>query len=282
MEKYHKTLSNDQFLIIYEKYAWLYRLNTGKKLSDTTVEEAFKEFTFEDMFMEYVNQISKDWSEAENIYWDENMEKFDVINYFVPDEKILIEKMWIKVKTETGYELHLASRSLRKRRWNELLVNLYRKGSSINKQILKRIDAGFTDNERLDSKNLEIQNQIHELNIRVSIYISPYEVKIRRTKTQYEYLLPYQYEIVDIEETVDYFLKGIKQITIKSFFNSDNNEKIFYLRTRGIPEKIAIVLSSLKDCYFKVDIESMLKEYNQQIRDSFQIIKKRKSQKIKL
>ncbi len=273
MNTYHKTLSDDEVIEIYKKYAWLYKLNTGKALSDTTIAEAMKEFTYEDMFMEYINQVSKEWSENESIYWDDNMIKFDVVNYFVPDEKIITDKTWIKLRTENGYEVHLASRSMRKRRWDELLLTLYKKGSTINKIILKRLASGITNNEKFEAKHLEIQNQIHELKIRKSINIKPYELKIRRTKTKFEYLLPYQYELFDVEETVDYFIQGVKQITIKSFFNSDNNDKIFYLRTRGIPEKIAIVLSSLKDCYFKVDIGSMLDEYNQQIRDTFQIVK---------
>ena len=274
MNTYHKTLTDEEVLNIYSKYSWLYRLHTRKNLADTTIAEALKEFTFDDMFMEYINQISSDWTQDENNYWEDNMAKFDFINYFVPDEKILTEKTWIKVRTENGYEIHLASRSVRKRRWDELLSVLYKKASTINKQIIKRLEAGITDNEKLESKTKDLENQIIEMRIRKSIYIKPYEVKIRRTKTRFEYLLPYQYEIIDVEETVDYYLGGIKQITIKSFFNSDNNDKIFYLRTRGIPEKIAIVLSSLKDCYFKVDIRAMFQEYNQQIRDSFQIIEK--------
>jgi hypothetical protein len=246
MNTYHKTLSDEEVTTVFAKYAWLYRLNTGKSLSNTTISEALKEFTFDDMFMEYINQVSVLWSESESIYWDDNMDKFDVVNYFVPDEKLITEKTWIKVPTENGYEIHLASRSTRKRRWDELLTNLYKKSTTINKQIVKRLQAGLVDNENLKAKDLEIQNQILEFKIRKSIHVKPYEVKIRRSKTVYEYLLPYQYELFDVEETV----------------------------TRGIPEKIAIVLSSLKDCYFKVDIAGMLQEYNQQISESFKIIEK--------
>ena len=274
MNTYHKTLSDEEVLKIYYQYSRLYKYNTGKNLEATTIEKAMKEFTFDDMFMEYVNQISDEWTEEQGIFWDDNMGMFDVENYFVPDEKIIGESTWIKVRTDNGYELHLAKRSIRKRRWNETITELLKQATKINIQLRKRINAGFLDNPKLELKNKEITAKINETYLRKSIGIQPYEVKIRRTKTTYEYLLPYQYEIMDVEETVDHFVNGIKQITIKSFFNSDNKDKIFYLRTRGIPEKIAIVLSSLKDCYFKIDIASMLEEYNKQIRDSFQIITK--------
>lgn len=270
--KTQNNLSKTDEILIYLNYEWYYNLNTGKKLSNTTIEEALKEFTFDDMFMEYVNQVSRNWSEKESIYWDDNMEKFDVQNYLVPDEKLINNKAWIKVRTENGYEVHYASRSMRKRRWNELLVDLLNKSSLITKQITKRLSNGILDNEKLDAKLKEIDTQIIELKIRESIKVKPYEVKIRRTKTKFEYLLPYQYEVIDVEETVESFLGGIKQITIKSFFNSDNEDKIFYLRTRGIPHKMAIVLSSLKDCYFKVDIVGMINEYNEQLKNSIQFI----------
>lgn len=273
MNTYHKTLTDEQVLTIYLKYSWLYKRHTGKNLSDTSISEAMKEFTFDDMFMEYVNQVSRDWNEKENIYWDDNMDKFDGENYFVPESKIIGESTWVKIRTENGYELHLAKRSLRKRRWDELILVQLKKLTSINKQITKRLNAGILDNSKLSSKSDEIENNLLELKIRKSIFVTPYEIKIRRTKTVYEYLLPYQYEIMDVEETVDYFIEGIKQITIKSFFNSDNKEKIFYLRTRGIPEKIAIVLSSLKDCYFKVDLKSMNEEYHKQLQESYQRFK---------
>lgn len=274
MNTYHKILTDEQVLKIYYQYSRLYRLNTGKNLADTSIAEAMKEFDFDDLFMEHVNQVSKEWTDEQSIFWDDNMAMFDVENYFVPDEKIIGESTWIKVRTGNGYELHLAKRSIRKKRWNEIIIELLKQSSSLNVKLRKRIDAGFLDNPKLEAKEKEITAKINEAYIRKSIMVPPYEVKIRRTKTTYEYLLPYQYEILDVEETVDHFVNGIKQITIKSFFNSDTKDKIFYLRSRGIPEKIAIVLSSLKHCYFKVDIASMWQEYNQQIRDSFQIISK--------
>jgi len=274
MKTYHKTLTDEQVLKIYSQYSRLYWLNTKKTLQNTTIEEAMKEFDFNDMFFEYVNQVSKDWTEEQGVFWDDHMDMFDVENYFVPDKKIIGESTWIKLKTTNGYELHLAKRSLRKRRWNEVITELLKQSTRINIQIRKKLDAGILDTKKLESKSKEIKAELDEAYIRRSIGIPPYEVKIRRTKTTYEYLLPFQYEIMDVEETVDNFVNGIKQITIKSFFNSDNKDKIFYLRTRGIPEKIAIVLSSLKDCYFKIDIASMWEEYNQQIRNSFQVISK--------
>ncbi len=274
MNTYHKTLTDEQVIKIYSQYSRLYWLNTGKKLADTTIAEAMKEFDFNDMFYEYINQVSKGWTEEQSVFWDDNMAMFDVENYFVPDEKIIGESTWIKVKTPQGYELHLAKRSVRKRRWEEIITELLNQATRLNIQHRKRLDAGILDNSKLEAKHEILTTKMNEAYIRKSIGIAPYEVKIRRTKTTYEYLLPYQYEIMDVEETVEHFVNGIKQITIKSFFNSDNKDKIFYLRTRGIPEKIAIVLSSLKDCYFKVDIASMWQEYNQQISDSFQIIEK--------
>lgn len=274
MNTYHETLTDEKVLKIYASYSRLYFLHTGKRLADTTIDEAMKEFTFDDMFMEHINQVSQHWTQEEEYYWEDNMKMFDAENYFVPKEKTLSEGKWIKLRTENGYEVHFAKRSVRKRRWNELIIEAYNQLSTINRKITKEIKLGNSAYEKMDAKGKLLQQKILEYKIRQSIGIPPYEIKIRRTKTQFEYLLPYQYEMFDVEDTIENFIGGVKQITIKSFFNSDNKDKIFYLRTRGIPEKIAIVLSSLKDCYFKVDIASMLQEYNQQIRDSFQIIEK--------
>ena len=113
------------------------------------------------------------------------------------------------------------------------------------------------------SKIDNLQKQLVELAVRMLIELKPYEIKISRTKSQIEYYLPYQYEIVDnIEMYSNAYIATTTGLSIKSLYTSENNDAVFYLRSRGISERTARIMAAFKQTYFKVNMDEAINEYN--------------------
>jgi len=230
-------------------YATYYILHTGKRLE--TIEDLIDailddEFTWEDVFYERMNHLGMDYDTER--YWEDNMEKFSFENYFATDEKSVGDGHWIKVRTEKGYEVHWAKRSVRKPRFMEKLEAINRK----------------MRNPKITAEGMKpMLAEIDEIKMRHLIGMRPYEVYYYRTRTQKRYLLPYQYELANIDDHVSYIMDNVPTVKVRKLFTAKNNDQIFYLRSRGIPENLAIVMSNLKQCYFVVDMEESIKLYNE-------------------
>ena len=244
VEQLKKFLESDSV----RTYRLFYYHNTGKRLE--TVEQIIdaivdEKFTFEDVFMERMNHIGMTYNEE--CYWEDNMEKFDYKVYF-PEDKNVGSGSWIKVKTETGYEVHWAKKSTRKYRWREKMEDHMKKSiSGMNADRLKKHSEALT-----------------ELTLRWKIGLPLYEVFYYRTKTKKAYVTPDQYEICDVDEVIGWLMDKVPTVKVKSLFTAVNKEVIFYMMQRGIPKQLAMVMSNLKQCYFTVDVEKSLKLYNEQ------------------
>ncbi len=262
------------YLLCFKK---AYYIQTGKKLETVdqiidTINEGV--FEFEDVFTTYLDQCCNEIGEEDSYFLDYNIERFNCENYFPSSNKKVNEGKWIKLRTSVGFEVHFARTSNRKRRFSEELEKIEKKLSSLfNSQLKglqdsnKKVDEVITPAKK--KKAEELQNQISELRVRMLIGLRPYEVRINRTKTKVEYYHPYQYEIVeDIQEFSDAYVNKITGVNVKSLYTSQNEDAVFYLRSRGISERAARMLALLKQTYFIVDMNKAIDEYNRQIREA--------------
>lgn len=253
--------SSDEEVIRLLKFAsfncfkLFYLLQTGNRLeTQNQLIEGIKEgtFTLEDLFLEYINHL--DFTEDQNEYWGENIEKFDFNVYFPKENKKVGEGAWIKVYTDSGYEVHWANKSKRK----DYISREYKKTS--NKRLLRELNK--------EKVALHL-NKLKELEIRLKIGLEPYEVYYYRTKTQKQHLTTDKYEYLgdDIERIINYIMNRVSTVKVRSLFSSSNKDQIFYLRSRGIPKQLAMLMSNLKQCYFKVDLKETVELYNSKLEE---------------
>lgn len=223
------------------------------------------EITMEDVFIDYIDRILKQLTYNHEICWDDNMDMFGVENFF-PNmyNKSVGDGSWIKIRNKDGYEIHFAKKSKRKTRYSELIQGCGEKINKLN-------TCNYASNKIKDV--LAKMESLRELQlcygILLAINIPVYEVVIKRTKSKSEYYTPYQYEIVsDVSEITDYYLSKIDCVNMVSFLDSDNEDKIFYLTSRGISREVAVIMASLNQSYFVVNINKALDKFNKQIKDS--------------
>jgi hypothetical protein len=218
-----------------------------------------EEFSFEeDIWGGYLDEVLDGMEEIHAEYFDNNIQKFDCEIYFPNENKLLPEGGgWIKIRTETGFEVHFARKAVRLRRWTELIERELR-----------------STKRNLKTKNLEnaskfLNDSTPELMIRNRISLQPYEVYIYKTKSQKAYLMPDEYELVDdIDQFAEAYMNSITGVRTKGLYTSQNKDAVFYLQSRGIPKKVAEVMASLKQMYFTVNMEEALEEYNKQWKDA--------------
>ncbi len=259
------------YLVLFQK---AYLIQTGKKL--TTVDQLVDlikagEFTFDDVFATHLEVCLDGIDEESEIYFDYNMEKFDRENYFPDRNKRIDDGAWIKIRTENGFEIHYAKKSHRKRRFEEEVCALQKKHmNSLNKSIkaLTSITKEYkARSEKATAKEKELGIKTMELRIRDIINLQPYEIRINRTKTQVEYYLPYQYEIIkDIAEFSEAYVNEVPAVNIKSLYSSQNKDAVFYLQSRGISKKVAEMMAALKQTYFIVNMVEAIEIYNADLR----------------
>lgn len=248
----------------FTSFRSLYLFRVGKKLE--TFEQlldaiANKVVTPEDLFEERLNDLQ--FSEEQEDFWLSNLELFDFQNYFPSTEKRLEngKGAWIKVKTEDGYQVHFARKATRK-------LNFHKQYLVESEKILKILSnaSGADNSEEMAcgiNKSKELNFQALKTSVYALIGLQPYEVWYWRTKTQKAYVTPCEYEVVDIQEFVDYIqektLKGI--VKVRSLFTSRNRDKIFYLRSRGLSSDLAKIYANLESCYFDVNLRKAVDEY---------------------
>jgi len=254
-------------LLNSDVFAVTFRLETGNKLE--TAEQAVDALfdgvvTLEDMFFCRLDESFRHATQEVNDTWEDNMEMFAPENY-LPSEKTLPEGgAWIKVRHETGYQLHFAKVSNRKRRFAEEIKKV---SQTLNKEMekVREFNCSMDKAEALHKK-MDILFVYHEIDIPL------YEVRYQRTKTKVEYLNPFQYEICsdeDLQMILDAVRKKTFGVKMRNLYTSVNKDQIFYLRSRGISEQEAMIMANLKQCYFDVDIMGMNEVFN----ESFRLVK---------
>jgi len=175
------------------------------------------------------------------------------INDFAYMSKDPGEGAWVKIRTERGFELRFVKRSAKKIDWWKELHGI---GRALKRHSLDQLKE---DGERL------LYLKVLDL-----FQVSPVFVKYQRTKSQVEYLLPSQYEIVeDIDEYIDVFLGATtKNIKMHTIWNERNRDQVFYLQSRGISRERAQLMAAMTSCWFEVDIVGACEELNEQTRSS--------------
>lgn len=242
-------------------------------------------FTFEDVFNTHLDSALKYSLDYEdNVFLDDHMERFDVENYFPYRNKQLPDGgAWIKVQTATGFEVHFAKTTNRKRRYEEEMRTLNQRFGILKRQMESYIEKLKDNTEKVDnpySKKLDtkfhnLKNKLIEITIRHYIDLPLYEVRIQRTKSKVEYLLPYQYEIIsDIDEFADGYINDLPGIHTKKLYSSNNKDAVFYLTSRGISKRNAEMMATLKQTYFIVNMEEAITAYNKMWKESVVIVER--------
>ena len=182
---------------------------------------------------------------------------FDYQNFF-PKEKSVEEGKWIKVPTDIGFNIYYAKSSTKK--LNETLIN--RKIKSLQKKLNAETNLDKQLKFTEDLMNLAKEAVTASL-LEIFAYDLKY-AKIKISKSKSEFLLPYQYEIInsDIEEYIAAICdeQNSDAVKFKHIFSSDNEDQIFYIRSRGISKETAILMADLKNAYFIVDTQALLNE----------------------
>jgi hypothetical protein len=254
-----------------------YRNITGKKLQ--TLEELIEiivsgKLTFEEVFDEYVSRCFggtlTSLSNEEEDYYLANLEAFSHENYLTLDSKKDIGSgAWVKIRTERGYELHYAKPSTRKIRYNEVVERLQNK--LINK--LKKANNTLTL-ENLDSALKAVKDpEFLEAKLRLYIGLQPLQIRIQRNKNKTEYYLPYQYELVDdIQQYCDLYISKLPHLKVKTIATAINEDKIFYLQSRGISRRNAEIMAALNQSYFTFDLVGATETYNNFLKENLVVI----------
>lgn len=224
----------------------------GSDLDQETLEMV------EDVFCQYLDITfeNRDLSE-------EGVEDVMQLQNFFPDlvGKGIGEGTWIRVNTEIGYNLYYAKPSNKRMSFETLQRD-------INNIVIKMRENESVDdldkNLALITKKLEIAKEAHIASLAMAMPSKIKYVKALRTKSQWMYLLPHEYEIVyDIQLYVNAILdKDVKKsVKYRQLFTKQDHDQVFYMQSRGIPKETAIMMCRLQQCYFIVDTQALFAEW---------------------
>jgi len=270
--EHSRKLTEDEIesLAIYlDCFKSAFYLQTYVKLetTDQIIDEVLKgTFTMEDVFMTHLDSAFRHEDREIEYTWEDNMEMFDYENFYPSTcGKKLENGAWIKIRNENGYEIHFAKYSNRKRRFQEEITKLHNQTISYLKKQTRILTKGSKADLNMDKKIKEIKDKIAILTVYATIGIKPYEVVIKRSKHKSEYYMPYQYEIVDdLDEHIQYAIGNVPGVEVKAMRDGDVEDKVFYLRSRGISENTARLMASLNQTYFRVNMNTVMDKYNEQ------------------
>lgn len=256
-----------------------YRNITNKKLE--SVDELIElivsgELTFDDVFDEYVARCfggnQSILTDDEEDFYLANLEAYSHENYLtLHSNKNVGSGAWVKIKTPRGYEIHYAKVSTRKIRYNEIIERIQSK--FLNKS--KKLNSGSKSEEYTDVLSGLRTPEFLDARIRYYIGLQPLQIRIQRNKNKTEYYLPYQYEIVEnIEEYCDLYVNKLPHLKVKAITTALNEEKIFYLQSRGISRRNAEILAALNQSYFTFDLVAATETYNNLLKENLVITEK--------
>jgi hypothetical protein len=199
----------------------------------------------EDKFYKKFEYFFPSWNK-ENWFLDEFPEicSFDNVE---TEEKIETNGSWIMREIENGLSVHFAKKV---KIDDYFLDRLIKK----NNNKISKVKDKTIENKLLAENAFYLTCQ--------QLSIKPYFVKIQKTATTFEYILPYQYKLCkDVDIYVDLVLNKNKHIKTKNLFKNLDENVIFYLQSRGISKERAIIMSKLKNISFYVNITNMIKEH---------------------
>jgi hypothetical protein len=201
-------------------------------------------------------------------------ELFEFNNFYPEDDKLIHDGAWIMVYYDKYYHVYYAKKANRK--YNPFnikkrLKSLRKDHNILATEINTAKDRSLSDIKKLGTKLKTIYKKIEETQLElnaISIFetydIEPYYVKVQLTKSKYEYYLPSEYKKVsDINLYINAVRnkQNINSVKFIQLYDTKNEDKIFYLRSRGIPEAEAKMLVNLTNGYFKVNVNALFSEY---------------------
>ena len=165
---------------------------------------------------------------------------------------------WIRMKTETGYNVYWAKKAPQKRMSEEQLQRQYKKIDRLPKKTSAQCQ-----------KVLDI---FEEIRVATLLKEFPHELvftKIMRTRTKSEFVLPYQYEVVtDITLYTAVINDKMNQgaVKYKSYFTKQDEDQIFYMQSRGIDRDTAVLMCKLQQVYFVIDTTKLFANWMQPVK----------------
>jgi len=242
-------ISNSELAKKYDEFTnWPNKPITDDQLD--TLEEYFCS-KLEDIYTH--NDMSTD--EFEQIFQMQNFHPF----FYGKD---IGAGKWVRVQTETGYNVYWAKHSTKR-----MSVEPFRR--AIKKIKLSTADTAMTTEQMKEGidkleKVKVLQERLHVAEMVEHWPVELKYVKVMKTKTTFEFLLPHQYEIVD---DISLYTAVIRDdmnkgaVKYKAYYSSDNKDQVFYLQTRGIDKDTAVLMCMLQQVYFKVDVQKLFVNY---------------------
>jgi hypothetical protein len=170
---------------------------------------------------------------------------------------------WVKVKTDIGYNVYWAKKS-NKRLSVEMLQRKLNGMTKINKN---------DDSKILKGKIEELECIKNEIDLFSYLLTLPFEiqfVKILKGKNNFDYILPSDFEMVeDVTIYMDALSDGMNggAVKAKEHFTSEDEDKVFYLQSRGISREIAVMMVKLQHCHFILDSQKLLANWMQPVKN---------------
>jgi len=194
---------------------------------------------------------------------DDTFEKYVQVQNFFPHlvGKDVGSGSWVKVKTDIGYNVYWAKKSSKR----------------LSVEMLQRKLNGMTKNNKNDNLEIlkgkieELKGVKKEIDLFSYLLTLPFEiqsVKILKGKNNFDYILPSDFEMVeDVTIYTDAILDGMNGSAVKTkeHFTSADEDKVFYLQSRGISKEIAVMMVKLQHCHFILDSQKLLKNWMQPI-----------------
>jgi hypothetical protein len=94
-------------------------------------------------------------------------------------------------------------------------------------------------------------------------------VKILKGKNNFDYILPSDFEMVeDVTIYTDVLSDAMNggAVKAKEHFTSEDEDKIFYLQSRGISREIAVIMVKLQHCHFIIDTNELFANWMQPVK----------------
>lgn len=205
----------------------------------------------EDNFFKIFESWYPSW-EKDNWFLSDYLHIVSFDNIFPQDKIVPKQGGWIKTPSKNGFSIHFAKNAVR--------VDKY--------FLMRRIEANNKIIEKINEENdIQLKNELLSLNVLFQLClffeVVPYFIKVQKTLSKYEYLLPYQYELLhgEIDMYIDMVREKTKHITYKTISNNYQQDVVFYLQSRGISKDEAILLANIKNIKFDVNLVKMFSQH---------------------
>jgi hypothetical protein len=195
---------------------------------------------------------------------DVTFEKYVQVQNFFPHlvGKDVGNGSWVKVKSDVGYNVYWAKKSSKRLSVEMLqrkLNDLNRSNKNVDLDSLK----GKVETLELIKKEIVLFSYLLTLPFEIQF------VKILKGKNNFDYILPSDFEMVeDVTIYTDALLDSMNMgaVKAKEHFTSEDEDKVFYLQSRGISREIAVMMVKLQHCHFIINSQKLLANWMQPVK----------------